>query len=182
MTLFSENFKENSVHAQSVDEKLFNFANFYLLLADNNRHWHSIEEELVKFRLKTFPIWLLLLLLENEALEKEKKISPFLSFRPDSIPLYSVAQKKRLFSTRLKSKFEGKSGFSRLLVSLGSQSGIASRPIDPLHSFLSSSFLPLPSFTVSPTLPPLEIRATKMEGRNEEKEEIGGEEKISKAR
>lgn len=136
-----------------MDEKLFNFANFYLLLADNNRHWHSIEEELVKFRLKTFPIWLLLLLLENEALEKEKKISPFLSFRPDSIPLYSVAQKKRLFSTRLKSKFEGKSGFSRLLVSLGSQSGIASRPIDPLHSFLSSPpFFPSLLSLLSPSL------------------------------
>lgn len=60
----------------------------------------SIERELVKFRLKTFPISLFPPL-ENVALGK-KKLYPSLSIPSPYIPI----KKKRLFSTRLKSKFE----------------------------------------------------------------------------
>lgn len=125
----------------------------------------SIERELVKFRLKTFPISLFPPL-ENVALGK-KKLYPSLSIPSPYIPI----KKKRLFSTRLKSKFERYKRKVWIFASprfawLAIRNRIAtdrSRPFFPL--LLSSP--PSPSFTVSPpppppAPPPLEIRATKM--------------------
>lgn len=82
-------FKENSVHARRET-----FANFHLLLLDNNRHWHFDRTGISQIPVENF---------SNFTLSTARKRSPrkekIVSLPFDSIPLYPYKEEAAIFDS-----------------------------------------------------------------------------------
>lgn len=78
----------------TLDEKLFNFANFHLLLLDNNRHWHFDRTGISQIPVENF---------SNFTLSTARKRSPrkekIVSLPFDSIPLYPYKEEAAIFDS-----------------------------------------------------------------------------------